>query len=154
MPRVFSKNDLPEGREKNERTCPAWNARMHNSSLWQPCLGLRFKFAEPENQDDGKGGFEFKGGSLHDGFGGFDGFGGSGEHPTLIFLSYKIQHNDATAAVLTVSAVLAVMAVSVVTATPLNLNPPLFRHPEKSWAWLPKLCRTSGVPQNLSSTGL
>ena len=27
-----------------------------------------------------KRGVEFKGGSLHDGFGGFDGFGGSGEH--------------------------------------------------------------------------
>ena len=64
------------------------------------------------------------GGSVHNGFGGFDGFGGSGEHPALIFLSYKIQHNEATAAVLTVSAVRAVMAVSVVTATPLKLNPP------------------------------
>ena len=29
---------------------------------------------------------EFKGGSLHDGFGGFDGFGGSGEHLALLSL--------------------------------------------------------------------
>ena len=35
-------------------------------------------------------------------------------------LSYKIQHNKATVAVLTVPAV---MAVSVMTATPLKLNP-------------------------------
>ena len=39
-------------------------------------------------------------------------------------LSYKIQDNEATVAVLTVLAVSAVMAVSVVTATPLKLNPP------------------------------
>ena len=42
-------------------------------------------------------------------------------------LSYKIQHNEATVVVLTVSAV---VAVSVMTATPLKPNPPLFRHPE------------------------
>ena len=29
-------------------------------------------------------GVEFKGGSLHDGFGGFDGFGSSGEHLALL----------------------------------------------------------------------
>ena len=40
-------------------------------------------------------------------------------------LSYKMQHNEATVAVLTVLAVSAVVAVSVVTATPLKLNPPL-----------------------------
>ena len=67
-----------------------------------------------------KRGVEFKGGGLHDGFGGFD---GSGEHLTLLCLSYKIQHNEATVAVLTV---LAVMAVAVMTATPLKLNPPPF----------------------------
>ena len=39
-------------------------------------------------------------------------------------LSYKIQHNEATVAVLTVLAVSAVVAVSVVTATPLKPNPP------------------------------
>ena len=39
-------------------------------------------------------------------------------------LSYKIQHDEATVAVLTVLAVSAVMAVSVMTATPLKLNPP------------------------------
>ena len=44
-------------------------------------------------------------------------------------LSYRIQHNEATVAVLTVLAVSAVMAVSVMTATPLELNP-LFRDPE------------------------
>ena len=31
-------------------------------------------------------GVEFKGGSLHDGFGGFDGFSGSGEHLALFLL--------------------------------------------------------------------
>ena len=40
-------------------------------------------------------------------------------------LSHKMQHNEATVAVLTVLAVSAVVAVSVVTATPLKLNPPL-----------------------------
>ena len=44
-------------------------------------------------------------------------------------LSYKIQHNVATVAVLTVLAVLVVMAVSVMTAAPLKLNS-LFRDPE------------------------
>ena len=44
-------------------------------------------------------------------------------------LSYKIQHSEATVAVLTVLAVSAVVAVSVVTATPLKPNPP-FRRPE------------------------
>ena len=39
-------------------------------------------------------------------------------------LSYKIQRNEATAAVLTVLAVSAVMAVSIMTAPPLKLNPP------------------------------
>ena len=65
-----------------------------------------------------KRGVEFKGGSLHDGFGGFE---GSEEHLALLCWSYKIQHNEATVAVLAVSAV---MAVSVMTATPLKLNPP------------------------------
>ena len=32
-------------------------------------------------------GVEFKGRSLHDGFGSFDGFGGSGEHLTLLLLA-------------------------------------------------------------------
>ena len=41
-----------------------------------------------------------------------------------VCLPYKIQHNEATVAVLTVLAVSAVMAVSVMTATPLKLNPP------------------------------
>ena len=45
-------------------------------------------------------------------------------------LPYKIQHNEATVAVLTVLAVSAVMAVSFMTATPLN-STPLFRDPEK-----------------------
>ena len=39
-------------------------------------------------------------------------------------LSYKIQHIEATVAVLTVLAVSAVVAVSVMTATPLKLDPP------------------------------
>ena len=40
------------------------------------------------DQDGGKGGLslEFKGGSLHDGFGGLDGFGGSAEHLALLSL--------------------------------------------------------------------
>ena len=38
------------------------------------------------NQHHGNRGVEFKGGSLHDGFGGFDGFGGSGEHLALLLL--------------------------------------------------------------------
>ena len=33
-----------------------------------------------------KRGVEFKGGSLHDGFGGFDGFGGSARHLALLLL--------------------------------------------------------------------
>ena len=45
-------------------------------------------------------------------------------------LSHKIQHNEATVAVLTVLAVSAVMAISVITATPLKLNHPLSRDPE------------------------
>ena len=71
-----------------------------------------------------KRGVEFKGGSLHDGFGGFDGFCGSGEHLALLCWSCKIQDKEATVTVSTVLAVLAVVAVSVVTATPLKLNPP------------------------------
>ena len=40
-------------------------------------------------------------------------------------LAYKMQHNEATVAVLTVLAVSTVIAVSVMTATPLKLNSPL-----------------------------
>ena len=36
-----------------------------------------------------KRGVEFKGGSLHDGFGSFDGFGGSGEHLALLLLALQ-----------------------------------------------------------------
>ena len=72
--------------------------------------------------DHGKGGLSLRGGSLHDGFEGFD---GSGKYLTLLlFVDYKIQHNEATVAVLTVLAVSVVMAVSVMTATPLKLSPP------------------------------
>ena len=39
-------------------------------------------------------------------------------------LSYKIQCQETTVTVLTVSAISAVVAVPVVTATPLKLNPP------------------------------
>ena len=42
-------------------------------------------------------------------------------------LSYKIQHNEATVAVLTVLAVSAAVAVAVVTATPLKPNTPFSR---------------------------
>ena len=65
-----------------------------------------------------KRGVEFKGGSLHDGFGNF------GAHLALLCLPYKIQCQEATVTVLTVLAVLAVVAVLVMTATPLKLNPP------------------------------
>ena len=71
-----------------------------------------------------KRGVEFKGGSLHDGFGGFDGLGGSGEHLALLLLVLQTQEKEAAVTVLTVLAVMAVMAVSVVTATLLKLNPP------------------------------
>ena len=37
-------------------------------------------------------GVEFKGGSLHDGFGGFDGFGGSGEHLALLLAMLVLQN--------------------------------------------------------------
>ena len=53
-------------------------------------------------------------------------FGGSGEHLTLLLLVLQTQHNEATVAVLTVSAV---MAVSVMTAPPLKLNPAF------PWSW-------------------
>ena len=68
-----------------------------------------------------KRGVEFKGGSLHDGFGGF---GGSGKHLALLLLPCQIQYQEAVLTVLTVLAVSAVVEVSVVTATPLKLNPP------------------------------
>ena len=69
-----------------------------------------------------KRGVECKGGSLHDGFNGFGGSGDSVESTLPSFcLSHQIQHNEATVAVLTVSAV---RAVSVMTATPLKLIPP------------------------------
>ena len=69
-------------------------------------------------------GVEFKGGSLHDGFGGYDGFGASGWHLALLLL---FPHNTAQEATVTVLTVSAVMAVSVITATPLN-STLLFRH--------------------------
>ena len=71
-----------------------------------------------------KRGVEFKGGSLHDGLGNLDGLAVLKSTLPSFCLSYKIQHNEATVAVLTVLAVSAVMAVSVMTATPLKLNPP------------------------------
>ena len=71
-----------------------------------------------------KRGVEFKGGSLHDGFGGFDGFGGSGERLALLLLVLQNTVPRTTVVVLTVLAVSVVVAVLVVTATPLKLNPP------------------------------
>ena len=79
-------------------------------------------------QDDGKGGFGFKGGSLHDGFGGFD---GSGERLAPLLLVLQIQCQETVLSLLTVLAVSAVVAVSVVTATPLKLNPPF----SSSWGY-------------------
>ena len=71
-------------------------------------------------------------------------------------LSYKIQHNEATVAVLTVLAVSAVMAVSVMTATPLRLkpNPPFSviltilekKHSENAWANENLSCGFSSIP--------
>ena len=60
------------------------NPRSANARFWG--------YPDQLDQDDGKRGVEFKGGSLHDGFGGFDlqntghfggfgGFGGFGYHP-------------------------------------------------------------------------
>ena len=43
-------------------------------------------FLSPRESGSRERGVEFKGGSLHDGFGSFDGFGGSGEHLTLLLL--------------------------------------------------------------------
>ena len=50
--------------------------------------------------------------------------------PPLLLVLEKIQHNEATVAVLTVLAVPAVMAVSVMTATPPLNSSPLVRDPE------------------------
>ena len=50
-------------------------------SLWGPSAGVTV-----ESSGWRKRGVEFKGGSLHDGFGGFDGFGGSGKHLALLLL--------------------------------------------------------------------
>ena len=61
----------------------------------------------------GKRGVEFKGGSLH------DGFGASPEHLALLVVVLQNAEQKATVTVLTVSAV---MAVSVMMATPLKLN--------------------------------
>ena len=66
------------------------------------------------NQDVGKGVLSFRAVAFHDGFWRVL----ESTLPTFC-LSYKLQHNEATVAVLTVLAVLAVMA------TPLKLNPPL-----------------------------
>ena len=49
-----------------------------------PCRPTQHFSAFLENSR--KRGVEFKGGSLHDGFGGFDSFGGSGEHLALFLL--------------------------------------------------------------------
>ena len=43
-------------------------------------------FGRVKRSGSPKRGVEFKGGSLHDGFGGFDGFGGSGKHPAFLLL--------------------------------------------------------------------
>ena len=51
-------------------------------------------------------GVEFKGGSLHNGFGSFDGFGGSGNHLALLSLVLQDRQEGKR------------LAVSVVTATP------------------------------------
>ena len=69
-------------------------------------------------QDDGKGGLRLRGVAFMTVLAVLD-----STLPSFC-LSYKIQHNEATVAVLTVLAVSAVVAVSVVAATPLKPNPP------------------------------
>ena len=49
-------------------------------------VGYACAFYAPTSPPPRKRGVEFKGNSLHDGFGGFDGFGGSGEHLALLLL--------------------------------------------------------------------
>ena len=71
-----------------------------------------------------KRGVEFKGGSLHDGFGGFDGLAVLESTLPSFCFSYKKKYREAAVKVLMVLAVSAVVAVSVVTAAPLKLNPP------------------------------
>ena len=87
-------------------------------------------------QDDGKGGLSLGGGGL-------------AVLTVLAVLentlpsfcvSYKMQHDEATVAVLTV---LAVVAVLVVTATPHKTQPPFFRHPECES--ISEQCPTDGV---------
>ena len=62
-------------------------------------------------------GGEFKGGSLHDGFGGFDGL-------AVLEITLPSFASPAKYSAKTVLAVSAVVAISVVTATPLKLKPP------------------------------
>ena len=75
-----------------------------------------------------KRGIEFRGGSLHDGFGGFVGFGGSGEHLDLLLLVLQNTEQRGSGDGFDYLAV-SVMAVSVMAATPLN-STTLFQYPE------------------------
>ena len=78
--------------------------QMSPFKMFPPPLG------PPEKSGSWNRGVEFKGGSLH------DGFGGSGEHLALLLLGLQ---NTLQAAM----TVLTVLAVSVVMASPLKLNP-------------------------------
>ena len=60
-----------ENDASSDKNCPPRNERKKHKAFQS---GLR------------KRGVEFKGGSLHDGFGSFDGLGASGEHLTLFLL--------------------------------------------------------------------
>ena len=77
-------------------------------------------FGEIIIHDHGKGGAEFKGGSLHDGFGGFETVFAVLKSTLPSFcLFFKLQHSKATMAVLGVSAV---MAVSQARRRHININ--------------------------------
>ena len=69
------------------KTCP----KQSRNSLWSPqkklyCRDQNYSGSGEIFSGWRKRGVEFKGGSLHDGFGGFDGFGGSGEPLALLLL--------------------------------------------------------------------
>ena len=72
---------------------------------------------------------EIQGVSLRDSFGCFDGLDGSGEHLAPLLLC-KIQHNEASVAVLTVLAVSAVWQFRSWRLPPLNSTPPFSEIPD------------------------
>ena len=89
------------------------------------------KRADP--QDDGKGGLSLRGGASMWVLAVLTVLSVLESTLPSFCWSYKVQHNEATVAVLTVLAVSAVIAVSFMTATPLKLNPPF------PWPWDPRV---------------